>query len=157
MHVGKSFVLRDNAGAAVGCLTSGMNALHLSFRGGKESDEIALLTEDGTWKKRRIGQQADSGGWLLEMCGASGVLLLRDGKIVADSGAEARERFEKAKRNAVREKQAKAAPEPAVVNPERTVLRENDVRSGLPERRWPPPACLEAAVYRKGKWTIEDE
>ena len=155
MHVGKSFVLRDNAGAAVGCLTPGMNALHLSFRGGRESDEIALLTEDGRWKKWRIGQQANSGGWLLEMCGATGALLLRDGRIVADSGAEARERFEKAKRSAVREKQAKAAPETAIVNPERTA--ENDMRSGLPERRWPPPACLEASVYRKGKWTIEDE
>ncbi len=154
--MGKSFVLRDSAGTAVGCLMQGMDALHLSFRGGRESDEIALLTGDGTWKKRRVGQQTDGGGWLLEMCDAAGALMLRDGEIMADSGTEMRLRFVTEKRNTVSVKQTarQTVQETAVKRQERAAPRENDGQAGLPERRWPPPPCFEAASYCEGKWTL---
>ena len=156
--MGKSFVLKDEAGRPGGYLMQGLREICCRASGLTRQAQAVLLFEDGTAEAHALGDDREArwpdGGRLLR-----GGFVCSDGRLLLATGEEARGAFERLsmqKRAAKQEKRIKAenAEEPAQERTQETEAPPAPAQEthAWPQRRWPPPPCWPQAVYAQGRW-----
>jgi len=165
--VGKSFVLKDGMGRPAGYLTQGLSAIKCRALDMKEVMKAVLLYDDGSFSERAIEPGLTEREWQNETKAVIGVVILRGEEIAADSGQEARRRYEQTRSKKAKDtkntKNLSGAADPPLEQEEEKTERIEEINAGsareaiLPERRWPPPPCWKEAVYRMGAWSQEHQ
>ena len=155
--MGGSFVLKDADGRLSGYLMQGMDQIRCRMNSAGKAGEILLFDEGGACTRHPLDSSGEQ-SWRDGGRKIVGAVAVIEGRTAADSGAEARQMYERLQR---REKRI-AAPARAGGTqdaPKRETAPEKPKHSGaacsLPQRRWPPPACMPDAEYRGGQWTQE--
>jgi len=177
--MGRSFILKDRLGTAVGYVSQGLGVLRCRLSEARPDMEIVLMYADGTEEKRAIDPSGAEQVWEEEDKEISGAVILAGERIAADTGVEVRRRYDGMTISARRQKQEKAEAvrkrysgvdggsthtaqsrkmPPADEREEGAAngIMEKADTSVFPERRWPPSPCWQTSVYRSGRW-MEDE
>jgi len=140
--VGKSFVLRDNSGRAVGYIQQVGNALRCGIHevDGDALVDLFLVYVNGEVSAKRINAMRPEHEWQEEAAIYGGCVVM-EGKILADTGREAKCSVKK-----------HLQPNTDVGNrekrPERVRHEQDDQQKAarIPQRRWPPNPCDPASA-----------
>jgi len=163
--MGKSFILKDRTGTPSGYLLQGIRTLRCRISGAEEGMKAVLFYADGKHSERQITTLDGEIEWEEPNAFIDGVVIIKDDAIVADSGVQAKRRFESMQIKANRGEEQGNAAALSVGKPEESLLsasmdgnekkpekREKEWERSLSERRWPRPPCLQTAVYDHGAW-----
>lgn len=152
--MGKSFVLKDEAGRPGGYLMQGMREICCRASALTRQAQAVLLFEGGMAEEHTLcgGQEArwpGDGRLLL------GGFVCADGRLLLATGEEARGTFERMFMQKRAEREEKRVRTESAQ--ERTQATEKPLGPAQetrvwPQRRWPPPPCWPQAVYAKGRW-----
>ena len=149
--MGKSFVLRNEAERAVGYIQQVGNMLRCGIHAtcGEAPFDLYLLDASGEVTVKRMDDTHNENEWRAESAVISGGCLVKDGRILADTGGQAR----------IRVRQLLQKSTAASIFPKAPADQEKrePPRAKLPlhpERRWPPNPCNTGAVYRDGAWQM---
>ena len=160
--MGKSFILKDRLGIAVGYFQQGIHSVRCRFSRAEEGMEIILFYADGKHRVRLI----EASGREMEWEEADGVIdevtIIRDGVVAAASSPQARVRFEQMHFKVQTNERENYPDRQPIEKLHESLEREEENKSEekepaekhmMPERRWPRPPCWQEAIYRQGVWT----
>lgn len=154
-----SFVLRGKDGAAGGYAMARGGVLRFRLPADIGDVRLTALYEDGEQTF-----DGDFGGEEVERPMGKRVLVgayvSTGGRLLLDTGHEARAAFEWAARESARG-QMEAAPKPRQSESIKSAsINEKESRVGpreTAERRWPPPPCMTGAKYVNGRFVLTEE
>ena len=147
--MGKSFVLRNESDRAVGYIQQVGRTLRCGIHAscGEPPFELYLLDASGDVTVERMDDIRGENEWRAESAVVSGGCLVKEGRILADTGDQARTRVQQQLlKNAAASVSPKAPSEQDKREPPRAECPKH------PERRWPPNPCCTDSVYRDGAW-----
>ena len=158
--MGKSFILKDRSGTAVGYFQQGIHSVRCRLSSEEEGTEIILFYVGGKHNSRLIEETGKEMEWKEADGIVEEVVISRDGVIIAASSPQARLQFERMYSTVQTNKKR---DNPSVLPVEEThesqqieeenKSKETAEKNRMPERRWPRPPCWQEAVYRQGMWT----
>jgi len=140
--LGKSFVLKNREGKAVGYIQQREQGTRCMARTAEESAQIWLCFENGTSRLCAYETAGEEVQWAVNGETLRGACLLENGICMADTGEAVRRAYA----NYIMErKQAESKPPVQMQNPPAERKKEHPAVRRLPVRRWPPNPCAPEA------------
>lgn len=156
--MGRSFVLKDKMGTAVGYLTQGLGAIRCRCMGAKEGMRAIILNNEDQLMEYKMNPVCTEQEWKDEDKIIEGAAIVFGEEIVADTGETLRRRIENRLRMNACDQDFSEGAELYKRHEKKNAEREwtRKEAGSFPQRRWPPPPCMKGAVYRIGMWNIEE-
>jgi len=152
-----SYILKDRAGKPAGYLFKGFGGLRCGFSGAEDGMVMVLFYADGSHVTRPLDTTGAEQEWEDGGNSLIGAAIVKGDALVADTGREAEEAWERLLKGRQKKKE-KARSEEAEEQrkTEREPMEKNPAGySALPQPRWPRPPCWKKAAYREGRWNEE--
>lgn len=151
--MGKSFVLRDGAGKAIGYMQQAGDTLRCGFRADEKLVymDLYVVDADQVITENSLNPNKCEHEWYVGGKAIAGGCLVTDRRILADTGTEAKAII---RRYLMRRNEPQYHREDS----ENESKAETALREAIkhPERRWPPNPCCVNSTYKEGSWGGSD-
>lgn len=156
--MGKSFVLKNKMGNAVGYTTQGLGLLRCRYKDVQEGTKVVFRDINGSFIEKNLEASGAEHEWNDENRIMIGAAIVFEKEILADTGYEMHDYKKQMVKTDIMKPVSSDLPDSDEEDDDHEGKRatEREAQERMPQRRWPPPVCMKGAVYRTGKWKMEE-